>query len=172
MATIPSLRTWATGERVTGAKLNELRDAFTFLLDPPAAHIYNAAGVTIGNGSTIRMTCPDTVTDNDSMAQSPGRMRFTTGGRYWLNILVTMPAAAYTDLSLNLRLNSGGSSTGGTSLRTWPLDLSSQTINIGLERDFVAGDYVEPYISQTSGASRTTSGTTLGCAIQARFVTI
>ncbi len=173
MATVPEPRTWTTGEKITGAKLNENRDALDYLMDPPRCHLYNGAGITITDTGTSLLETPDTVINTDSMMTSgASRVKFTTEGRYRINIFLGMPQATYTTLTLDLRINGGGSSVGGTRLRLYPLSLTSEQVTISLDRDFDAGDYLEPWIHQTSGGSRVTAVSVWGTGIQATWVSL
>jgi hypothetical protein len=178
MATIPATRTWAVGEIVTAARLNlELRDALDFLLNPPACHVSDGTGVSLVNSTATLMAWDSEQFDTDGMhstVTNNSRITFVTAGTYCVKINLSVPGATYTVFTINARLNSAGSSSGGTSLRSESYDDHSMQ-NVGTwvwERAFAANDYIEFFVTQTSGANRTTDAFTLGTYAEARFVSI
>jgi hypothetical protein len=74
-----------------------------------------------------------------------------------------MAAANYSLLNINTRANAGSSGTGGTSIYNYvPLNVSVTgtatafvATNFVIEREFVTNDYVEVFVEQSSGATRT-----------------
>ena len=178
MATIPGTRTWSVGEYFTATRANtEIRDAEDFLLNPPACHIHDSTGVVLSNATATQLFWNSESFDTDSMhdnATNTGRITFTTGGTYVVRINLSIPAATYTVFLINWRLNSAGSSSGGTSLRSEAYDdHTMQTVGTWVwERAFTAGDYIETFVTQTSGANRQCDAFSLGTYAEARFVSI
>jgi hypothetical protein len=178
MATVPGTRTWTAGERPSASLLNtELRDSLDFLLNPPACHVYDGAGVVLTNATSTLITWSAELFDTDTMhstSSNTSRIVFTTAGTYCIKINLSVPAATYTVFTINARLNAAGSSSGGTSLRTEAFDDHTMQ-NIGTwvwERPFSAADYIEFFVTQTSGANRTLDAFTLGTYAEARWVSI
>lgn len=179
MATVPSPRTWAVGDVVSAARLNtEISTAINYLLNPPACDVYCTAGTSIPDGATFTQVLYDTEeSDTDNMhstASNTGRITFNTPGRYEIMIYSSLPGATYTVFSVNPRINSGGSATGGTSIRTFPFGTpggSPYENIITLQRVFAAADYMEVFVAQTSGGARAliSSGTRAN-GVSARWV--
>ena len=178
MATIPGTRTWSVGEYFTATRANtELRDAEDFLLNVPACHVWDSVGVSLINATATLLTWDSEIFDTDAMhsiASNTSRITFTTAGTYVIKINLSVPGATYTVFSINWRLNAAGSSSGGTSLRSESFDDHTMQ-NVGTwiwERAFTGGDYIEAFVTQTSGAHRTTDAFSLGTYAEARFVSI
>jgi len=178
MATVPGTRTWSVGEDITASRLNlELRDALDFLLtDHPHCHVSDTTGTTMTNGTSTLVPFDGETYDNDTMhstVTNNSRVNFTTAGLYEIMARVTITGGTtITTMDLNVRLNSAGSSSGGTSIRTQPWDTggSLKMAELYFHRPFAAADYIEVFLQQSSGANRTTSATTIGTMVQARWI--
>lgn len=171
MGTVPTLRTWTSGERITGTKLNEIRDALSFAYNPPRVHLGTTGGQDCANGVATRVLYTNTLSDTDSMYRTPGLPRVQTEGRFQVILGIGMPPASYSSLNIMCRLNSGGVSSGGTNLRTWNLySFGGGPLTFVFERDFVAPDYLEVYVTQTSGATRTLEFPSLATFVQMRWI--
>lgn len=176
MATVPTAYDAVAAHKLTAVELDAgIKDPLNFLLDgAPRCHVSDATGNVCTSGAAYKLIQWDNeVYDNDTMhdtAGTPYRVTFTTAGRYEIDILITMPAATYTNLDLNVRLNSAGSSSGGTQLRVQPFSDGTQAmpgISFRFKRVFIATDYIEIFVSQTSGASRTTAASGLATRLYA-----
>ena len=177
MATIPTPRTWSPGEILTAPRMNaELRGALAFLLDPPRCHAYDASSLALPNATTTLVTFDSEVYDTDAMhstSSNTSRVTFTTAGLYEVHYRITLGGGtAITQLDLMARLNAAGAPTGGTSLRTQPFESggSLKTAELQFRRFFYAGDYIELFATQASGATRNLSALSLGTMVQARWV--
>lgn len=140
----------------------------------PRAHIYSSTGLVFTNGVNRIINFDNETFDNDSMhdtVTNNSRITFTTAGLYDVDFLFTLPSATYTALDLNVRLNSAGSAAGGTSLRTQPFDTAGAGLTpFRFWRFFNAGDHIEFFLSQTSGANRTSSATSLASRAFVRWM--
>jgi hypothetical protein len=165
MAYPSAARTWAAAEKITAARLNDIRDHLTALRQPPFVQAYDGAGVACANATSTLITFDSEANDNGatydgalhSTSSNTSRINLTTPGVWAISAYYALPSATYTAQVLNLRMNAAGSSSGGTSLRSAPFD-PLQAPRLLLVREYTsASDYVEMFVSQTSGASRTTS---------------
>lgn len=131
-----------------------------FLIDPPRCQVSQSAAGTatsLPDATSTVVTFDTNVFDTDSMhstASFTSRIVINTAGTWDIHAYCALPSATYTALNFNLRLNAGGSSSGGTSLRNHPFGGGVQAGRLLLTRTFIAGDYVELFVSQTSGAAR------------------
>lgn len=140
-----------------------------FALDPPRASV-SGPSTSLADDVLTVVTFGTLKWDTDGMwdAGTPTRLTVQTPGLYTVTMIATVPTAAYGRLSINLRSNAGGIATGGTSILTHtPVNTtitgatlaanSSLSGAVTLEQPFVAGDYVEMFVLQKSGATRTLS---------------
>jgi len=158
-----------------------VRDVFNFLLtDYPRVHAW-AGSASIPNSPAAPtlvyyLVDFDSETyDTDSMHDpvvNPSRIKFPTAGLYEIDYLFTLANGTYTGLSLNVRLNSAGSASGGSSIRTQPYMLGDGSPNVYFRftRFMSAGDYLEAFIAQRSGGASALSGTSLGTRCFARWI--
>lgn len=173
MATIPTPYDATSGTKASAAAFDAgVKDVLNYLLDGvPRAHVYDASGLSMANGVATLVTFDSETYDNDSMhstASNTSRIVFTTAGRYDVNILLTIGSGTYTNEDLNVRLNSAGSSAGGTSLRTQAYSNGTAgllTMIFTFKRVFSAADYIELFVNQTSGGAKLLSATSLGTRV-------
>jgi hypothetical protein len=183
MATVPTPLDATAAVKITATSFDAgVRDPLNFLLDPPKCDLAMNTALLHVNGTATLETYDTESVDSDSMhstSSNPSRVIFTTQGRYHLGIFVFMPQVptTYGTYTVNLRLNSGGSSAGGTSIRSFsygsPGGAPAQS-NTNMTRVFSAGDYVEVFVTQISGSDRITNAS-LGVyanGFQARWVSI
>lgn len=85
-------RTWATGEVVTAAMLNQqVRDNHNFLYDAPAARAWRTTDQSIANATWTAVLCDSEYFDTDTMhSTSVNTQRLTaqTAARYYLHACV------------------------------------------------------------------------------------
>lgn len=179
MATIPTPLDPAAADILSATNFDlGVRDPLQFLLDGyPRVHAYRSTALNMVDGTPTLVSFDNEVFDNDSMhdnAVNPSRIKFPTEGMYEIDWLVTLATATYTALSFNIRLNAAGASGGGTSLRAQPYMLGNGSPNLALRmnRFMTAGDYLEAFVDQTSGANRAVSATSLGTRCFARWIAI
>ena len=179
MTTIPSISSVVAGARFTASLYNNIKACIDFLFDTPHCSAYNAAGVSCTTSTSTLLPWDTEVDDTDSMhslVTNTSRIIFVTPGRYHVLIYTAMPnvATVWSQYRVNIRLNSAGSSSGGTSLRTFLFDTpggASQDFISTIERVFAASDYIEIFLLQTSGATRVTDGSgQFATGIQVRMI--
>ena len=167
---------------VAGAKISagtfgsEVDSAVAFLMDPPRCHAYNSTGQAFANGSTVLCTWDAEVYDwgttpmHDNVT-NPSRITVPETGLYDCAIFIALSSSiSYSQLDVNPRINAAGSSSGGSSIRTWACANGTGQVQLAFERRLTAGDYVEVFVTQTSGASRTSQAFSLGQGMQMRWV--
>lgn len=180
MATVPTPLDATAGTKISASTFDSgVRDVFDFLLDTPHCEVHDNAGITLVNATATLMLYDTESNDTDNMhstVSNTGRIVFNTVGRWDLNIFSTVPAATYTGYDINPRTNSGGSAAGGSSIRTFSMGSPGGAPRqhcINFKQVITTpGDYIEIFITQTSGANRVTSGG-LGVkanGVQARWV--
>lgn len=183
MATVPTPFDATAAQKLTATQWDaQVRDVFLFLMNPPLCDLAMNTGLLHANGTATLETYDTESADTDAMhstVSNPSRIIFNTSGRFHLSAYVFMPQipTTYSTYTVNLRLNSGGSSAGGTSIRSFsygtPGGAPAQSVT-HLSRVCTAGDYIEVFVTQTSGSSRTTDAS-LGIfanGFQARWVSV
>jgi hypothetical protein len=185
MVAVPTPLTATAADKLTAVNFNAgVQSVLSFLLDPPQCDCYNEAGVSLPD-NTAKLIPWDTESRDTwgmhSTTTNPSQVAALYPGRYQIHIYVTLPfaGATYTQFDVNLRINSGGSATGGTSVRTFNMaptngtDSSPRQAAIPLSYIFAVGDYAEVFVTQTSGGSKTTLGAGLySTGFQMRWVSI
>lgn len=169
MASIPVYQTWVAGTVVSAAQLaSNIQAPGNFFLARPYVNVYNAAGVVAGTSGTGVLVPFDTeLEDNDNMhavGTNPSRVICQTPGMFKLAGASDWPSNATGTRRIDLRLNSGGSMGGGTflALRSATPNAATGTAvlpEINMPYRFVnIGDYIEMFLTQTSGGSLTSPG--------------
>jgi hypothetical protein len=178
MGTVPTPYDAVALHKLSAAELDAgIKACLDWLQDGyPRVHAWDGAGVTLVNGTSTLLTLNSETYDTDNMhdtATFNSRIVCNTAGLFEFDWLISVPAVAYTNLDLNIRLNAAGSSAGGSSLRTQPYSDGTRgvtTIAFRFCRFMNSGDYVEAFVNQSSGANRVTSATSLGTRCQARWL--
>lgn len=163
MAT-PAPRTWADMDAINAARLNtELRDVALALLSPPRCQAYAGTTVACPSGTATLVPLDAELYDVDwgggagsahSTSTNPSRVYLPYDGLWRIRFFWQWPSAP-TSTAMNLRINAAGSPSGGSSLRT--PNYSDRAGEHHVERIFSAGDYVELFANQGSGASQNIS---------------
>ena len=180
MATVPDPKTWSVAERLTAAGLNaQLRDPLDFLLAPPLVDVYRTADKSIANSTWTLLDWDAESRDTDSMhdvSTNNSRIIAQTAGRYLINLTVAFASVGTGAGRLTVRKNAAGVDTGGT--RAYPIRLQPfqaanfNVIDANFEADLVAGDYLEAFVFQSSGAAlNVNAGPTLSF-FQMRWVAV
>jgi hypothetical protein len=157
MATIPSPRTWSTGDPVRAAYFqSDIHDAFEFLLNVPLVHVSHSTGQT-GSTDEFLMEWDTEDIDTDGMfneGTSASRLTIQTAGLYevilhidWEIISDGTPSTRMASVQKN---NNGGVIMGTAAEigddQTRPTDNNAvvpQSSHLVLVHNFVAGDYIE-----------------------------
>jgi hypothetical protein len=165
MATVPATQTWLAGEKVTAAKfIAATKTPLDFLLNPPRCGVAYKAGDI--SGDTIATSTATLVPfgtegwDTDSMhstSTNPSRVIFNTVGLYQVSAFARFAPSATGYRMLNVRLNAGGNSGNGSTLTTFAQP-AAPTTSTSISRTFdlnvtSAGDYIELFLTQSSGAT-------------------
>ncbi len=162
MATVPATQSFLAGEKVTASKLNaSTKTVLDFLLNPPRVNAFSGTGIATATSTSTLVTFDNESWDTDSMhstTTNPSRITINTSGQYLVSFYARFPPNATGYRMLNLRLNSGGSSSGGSTLSTIAIAAAPTTstfVTRTLELTCNSGDHYEMFATQSSGASLT-----------------
>lgn len=179
MATVPTPYDATSGVKMQATAWDAgVRDPLTWALtNYPRCHAFISAGNNYVNNTATLATYASEIYDTDTMhdnTTNPSRITTNTAGLYEWDYLFTMPTASYSgSAAVNLRLNSAGSSAGGTSIWNRFFNCTAtQTAHVQLIFKWFmnAGDYFEAFMLQTSGATQPPSfGSTLS-RVQATWI--
>lgn len=165
MATVPSEDTLAVGGKVTAAWANaDVRDAINYLLAPPRAFVYQGTTATTAgtSGTAAQVLWDSELFDTDSMhstSVNTSRVTATTAGLYDVKTSCYWVANATGYRQIEIRKNSAGSAAGGTQIaqfRAATSPTSSAWVGGDVDVSLLAGDYLECFVTQTSGGSLAT----------------
>lgn len=156
MATIPSPRTWVTGEVVTAAEMNtDIRDAVKFLLGgastrKPSFRTHLSAVVSIANNTTATAIWNTADEDTDSgYSTGSGLYTVATAGLWVFNARSLWASNAAGTRILAMRVNSVSSSTQFVSAAVDGFGRSSTT----LVARCAVSDIVDATVFQSSGGA-------------------
>jgi hypothetical protein len=177
MATVPATQTWLAGEKVTAAKLiAATKTPLDFLMNPPRCNAYAGTGISLPNATSTLITFDSEMWDTDSMhstTTNTSRITINTSGQYLVSFYARFPSNATGYRQLNLRLNSAGSSGGGSTWSTVAIPATngaSTFVTRTLELTCTAGDYYELFALQTSTATMTLDSGTRVTAMEFRWL--
>jgi hypothetical protein len=169
VASVPVPYTWVAGNAgaPTAAELNGVngpKGVGDFLLGPPRCFVYQTSATTLGTSGTSGLILWDTQVDNTdsihSTSVNPGRFTATTPGRYLFTVQLAYAVNSTGNRQLDIRKNSGGSSSGGTAVyagRTGAIASLATTLSISLDVTLAEDDHLEVFGTQSSGGSLATS---------------
>jgi hypothetical protein len=154
-AALTTIQTLNTGDILTAACMQQVNANGEFLIDPPAASVYNNAAQSVanGSGSATALTANSEYFDNDTMhstSVNTSRITATTAGRYLFVAQVQFAANATGNRRVGFLHNGtttyqsalvGGTGTNSTILTAVKL------------LTLAATDYVECTVWQTSGGN-------------------
>jgi hypothetical protein len=177
MATVPATQSFLAGEKVTAAKLiAAAKTPLDFLMNPPRCNAFNGAGVSLTTAVSTLVPFDSESWDTDSMhstTTNPSRITINTSGQYLVTFYARFPSNATGYRQLNLRLNSGGSSGGGSTWSTINLAAVNGTstfVTRTLELTCTAGDHYEIFAMQNSGATLTLDAGTRVTGMEFRWL--
>lgn len=175
MATVPQATTTTVGAVVTDAWLNALVNTANFGVQQPSCYAYNSSNgsTTIPNAgaNATLITLDATLLDKDinglhshSTSTNPSRVTANYAGTYLIGGFIRFVTNATGYRQVDIRVNAGGSPTGGALLDTYPKSAEAAAIATRVMvqptlRACVAGDYFEMFGYQTSGGALGMSGT-------------
>lgn len=172
ISTYAAVPTLAVGDKLTAARFNSIATALNFLLNPPEVNATNTAGTSIPNNvltlvpfaSETKDTGPtwdgamhDNVTNNS-------RVVATTAGTYRVEARIAFAANATGRRAISVRLNSGGSGSGGT--QQFAIGIANPgagdlaVCKDAIEVSLAANDYIEVFAIQSSGGALTLDSST------------
>lgn len=177
---VPTLRTWTTGEVVTAAEVNSnVQTPVNFLLAPPRTVITSTSGLTVATGGTPTLinTWNSAIFDSDGMWTGGNALTCFTPGRYRLTLYVHYPYSS-TAGEYHVGINYNGSGTWGSSGTRLAEDTRTGSVTsvlgtsaeITIDQYLNAGDYVTFYTAQTTGASLTVPGNLFSLQASARWI--
>lgn len=153
MATWPDptgAHTPTTGQAAPAAWGNKVNAAVDFLRSAPSAGVYNSAALSIATGALTALTFNSERWDNDSIhstASNTSRLTCVTAGLYVVECHIVWADAHADGRQLDLRVN------GATVIRVVNNAETHQSVVRSWK--MAAGDYVEAYVTQSSGATKT-----------------
>ncbi|WP_327088529.1 hypothetical protein OIE66_40475 [Nonomuraea sp. NBC_01738] len=159
MPTAPTPRTWVVGEVVTAAKMNEIRDAFNFLLNPPIFELTHSGSISPATSTNALMPFNGETIDRDN-----GHNTVTNNSRY------TSQTAGYYMLTGGVGFTSNGTGKREMTLLVNGVDEYYPSSIPGLAAGFTGmtsagrvylavNDYAEVQVWQNSGGALATNST-------------
>jgi hypothetical protein len=156
---VPNPRTAIAGEFETAAYFNMYRDAINFLLNRPAAVLYQTAAQSVPNTGPVALQFNQSQSDTyGGHSNSTNNTRYTAqvAGTYWVVANGLLVSATGGDRSLQIYKNGTGLST------SFIVDPAASTAYGAMgtltatQVQLAVGEYVEAWIGQnTSGALNT-----------------
>lgn len=159
MATVPVPRTWVASENVTATIMNGttgVKGALDFILSPPRCLVYQTATSSTTNGASTVITFDTEQYDTDTMhstSTNTGRITATTTGLYTVFGQVCMASNATGTRTLSLVKNG---TTTVSNARLQSVIATNAYIDLEVDVQLTAGDYVELTMLQTSGGALST----------------
>lgn len=143
---------------------NGVKTYLDWLADQPRVGVYIGSNTSAPDSSATILPWDTEFEDTDSMHSTSintSRVVATTSGRYQINLFVFMATGTLTGLDINPRVNAAGSPSGGASIRTFGFGSpggAARQVTVTFDRYFDAGDYIEVFVTQTSGATKNIMG--------------
>lgn len=167
MATIPTPTPVTDGVVAHDSTLNVgLVTLPTFFLAKPYCQLWMNATVSLASGVLVLIPWDTEAEDNDNMhsAVNPSRIICQTPGLYTITVSMGVTSSSTGGRFVMLRLNSAGSSAGGTPIATLAVPAIASggagiNAQVTIKYRFVnVGDYIEVFFEQTSGGTLTVVG--------------
>lgn len=175
MATIPTPWDPTTSDRLSASAFDAgVRDPLVWLLTGfPRVRAYVNSTVTLVDAAGTDLLIPFTgeTYDTDAMHSTsldPSRLIFTTAGLYEINLQLQFPAATYTRMDIIGRIGSAGNPAAGTEIRR--NNFSNRIPQWDFTRYFTAGQYIEFFGAQTSGANRAIVADEYGSYVEIKMI--
>lgn len=166
MGTVPTPLDPTAGSRLYASGFDSgVRDALAFLLDPPRVDLAITADLSCSDGVATAVPWDQEYVDNDGMHDLAGaqqsKITIKTPGRWEFIVSVYWASRVISRCIINPRVNSGGSGSGGTSIRSFDFYSNvtlPQQLQVVFTRLCVVNEYIEIFLNQTSGGTRTAQG--------------
>ena len=173
MATVPTTQTIAVGEKNLAAEYNSfIRDAMSFLLNPPRCQLYQTATTNMSTSGTASVILFDTEQyDTDSMhstSSNTSRITCNAAGLYVVEATLGFAANATGFRRLDLRKNGGATPFAAVSHAAAPT--LSTGVSVTAEVQLSVGDYIEMFGTQTSGGALASVAAIAWTSFSARWV--
>lgn len=171
---VPVPRTFVVGETGVAAYLNAVRDALTFLLNPPMLVAYQGTVQSLPNGAFTAASLDQTLTDtygSHSNTTNNSRMTAQVAGWYQTDGGISISANGTGNRDGQWAKNGSAITTPGSGLVETPSASFSTTQGMpGLQVFLNTGDYLELWEFQNSGGALNTNTSTFTSYISARWV--
>jgi len=171
VATVPTTDTVSVGEKITAANYNTYtRDAVAFLIAPPRTSVYQTATTTCTTGVATTILFDTETYDTDTMhstSSNTGRITATTTGLYTVYAQVCMASNATGTRTLALVKN-GATTIANARLQS--VIATNAYVDLEVDVQLTATDYVEVTMTQTSGGNLATVAGLGNTWFQARWV--
>ncbi len=166
MATVPTVLTVTVGMKNSVANyLTYVRDVVSFLINPPRVKVYQTTTATTagtsGVGALVSWDAEEFDTDvMHDLVSNPSRMIAKTAGTYDVKVSIAFVANATGWRQVEIRKNSAGAVGSGTQIAQFrvPATATLSGDSFGsVEVALAANDYLECFVTQTSGGSLATT---------------
>ena len=168
MGAIPTMPTFVDGEIPTAAKLNQIKTCQDFWANTPKCSLYQSAAQSVAVSGTTQVLnfdseVYDIVQAGDTESHSAtflSRLFIRTTGRYDIVAQYQAATNATGSRACSVRANAGGNPANGTLIvqnqQGAVTGVSTSVLTQRLSVPLVAGDYLELFANQTSGAALNT----------------
>lgn len=170
---VPSIAYVTAGARLLATYMNSIKDYLDYLMNKPGCQAYRTTAGSIATATwspAVGLDAEDF--DRDGMhnpATNNSRIVFNTAGRYRVTARHSWDANATGFRSIQVRINSAGSDSGGTELARAMYPGSATIYTSGEVHTtgyFDVGDYVEYFVYQNSGTTLNYSPGIRRCSLE------
>lgn len=172
--TIPAVPTFAVGQKLTAATMTQIGQLLTAATDGPRGRAYSSNGQTIPNGTATKINFQGaSVKDITWTAGAPTELVIATPGRYEVSAVATFDVNTTGYRIARIGLNSGtdysvgaiGHCSSAPATGAWTT-LVIPPLDVSLD----AGDVLELWALQNSGATLATVTGMTQCSLRARWI--
>jgi hypothetical protein len=158
---VPAPGTWLSAQNVDEGDLNlEVHDAISFLLNPPRCSLYKSADGSLADNTWGVIGFDTELYDPYTPAAHSGtssRLTAAETGLYTIFAKIRFGGITSGAMDLDVRKNAAGVQTGGTRLQV--VTVGATTVgdeypNVTFDDQLNAGDYIEIFGRQASGATK------------------
>lgn len=161
------------GQPIPAAWADQVRNNLEFLIDPPAASVYNSADQTVADNTPTDLTADSEFFDNDSIhstSTNTARLTIVTAGRYLFFSTVRFTADVDGIRNVKFRHVTPAAVTTDYECQQIPSGSAVSNTIITATRTIVcaAGDYVMTRVNHTAGANNDVRLFEFGCTFLTR----